>query len=564
MPTKIAEKKKKAQSADLEGRRAVIYARYSPGPNQRDESIEGQLRECQEMAKRYGLMIVHEYIDKRMSGTNDDRPDFQRMLRDGDRRLFDVVLTWKNDRFARNRYDAAIYKQRLKRNGIKILYAKEHIPDGPEGIILESMLEGMAEYYSANLSQNIRRGQRENALEGKFIGGTIPLGYKLDRDKRFILDPERAPIVREIFTRYNAGENIINICNDLNARGYQTARKGPFNRSSLHRILANEKYIGLYRFEDIEVRDVVPRIISDEDFEAAAKRAKRNKQHKRTPQVMTVEFMLTGKVFCGHCGQPMGGSSGTGKSGAKHYYYVCNGRKTKKGSCRKKPERKEKLEQLITNSVINNILNDDAVVNYIIDRCMVIQDREADNSPAEGLKRELVEAEKGLKNIIVAIEAGIITASTKERLLELEERVASLQRGIAAAEIVPPKLSREQLLFMFEKFKGRNPKDPEYIRDIIDTFIHSIYVYDDKVLVTFNYSGNNRLEVPLSKIEAAAADGIGVGGSTFDASPPPNQIPSIDKRNFVSRWFFVCPKMLDLSRFRALCFCLVAIIGVLD
>lgn len=506
-------KKKKASPEAGKYNRAVIYARYSPGPNQRDESIEGQIRECREVAKRSGLMVIHEYIDKRLTGTNDDRPDFQRMLRDADRGLFDVVITWKNDRFARNRYDSAIYKQRLKRNGIKIIYAKEHIPDGPEGIILESMLEGMAEYYSANLSQNIRRGQRDNALEGKFIGGTIPLGYKLDKDKKFIIDSELAPIVREIFSRYIAGENIINICNDLNARGYQTARKGPFNRSSLHRILANEKYMGLYRFEDIEVRDVVPRIISDEDFEAAAKRAKRNKQHKRTPQVMTVEFMLTGKVFCGHCGQPMGGSSGTGKSGAKHYYYVCNGRKTKKGSCRKKPERKEKLEQLITNSVINNILNDDAVVNYIIDRCMVIQDREADNSPAEGLKRELVEAEKGLKNIMVAIEAGIITASTKDRLVELEERVAALKQGIAAASIVPPKLSRDQLLFIFEKYRGRDINDLEFIRDVIDTFVHAVYCYDDKLIVTFNYSDENTIEIPLAEIEEAAS---GAASHGFD------------------------------------------------
>lgn len=185
----------KKSIAKQEYNRAVIYARYSPVPNQREESIEGQLRECRDVAKRHELTVVREYADRRMSGTNDERPDFQRMLRDADRGLFDVVITWKNDRFARNRYDSAVYKQRLKRNGVKILYAKEVIPDGPEGIILESLLEGMAEYYSANLSQNIRRGQRENALEGKFIGGTIPLGYKLDAEKRYVLDPEKAPVV---------------------------------------------------------------------------------------------------------------------------------------------------------------------------------------------------------------------------------------------------------------------------------------------------------------------------------------------------------------------------------
>lgn len=383
----MAVKIKKVIPKDGAYNRAVIYARYSHGPNQCDESIEGQVRECKEVAKKHGLMVIHEYIDKRLSGTSDERPDFQRMLRDSDRGLFDVVITWKNDRFARNRYDSAIYKQRLKKNGIKIIYAKEHIPDGPEGIILESMLEGMAEYYSANLSQNIRRGQRENALECKHIGGSVPLGYKLNADKRYELDPETAPLVLEIFTRYNAGEAVIDICRDLNSRGYQTARKGKFNRSSLHRILANEKYMGLYVFEDVRIPDGVPRIVSDEVFAAAGVRAARNKKSRRVHQETRVEYMLTGKIFCGHCGEPMGGSFGTSHTGAKHYYYVCNGRKSKKGSCQKRPEQKEKLEKIVINTVINNILRNDKVVNYIVDRCMVIQEREIDKSPADGLRR---------------------------------------------------------------------------------------------------------------------------------------------------------------------------------
>lgn len=532
-----AKIKKPVPKQDGVYNRAVIYARYSPGPNQRDESIEGQVRECKEIAKKHGLMVIHEYIDKRLSGTNDERPDFQRMLRDADRGLFDVVITWKNDRFARNRYDSAIYKQRLKRNGIKILYAKEHIPDGPEGIILESMLEGMAEYYSANLSQNIRRGQRENALECKHVGGSIPLGYKLDADKRYILDKETAPLIREIFTRYNSGENIITICADLNKRGYLTARKKPFNRSSLHRILANEKYIGIYRFEDVVVPDGVPRIITDDEFQAAAARAARNKKSKRNTPDAVVEFMLTGKIFCGHCGQPMGGTWGTSKSGTRHCYYICNGRKTKKGSCRKRPERKEKIEKLVIRSTINNILLNPKVVNYIVDRCMVIQEKEIDTSPADGLRRQLAEAEKGLKNIMAAIEAGIITASTKDRLVELEERCATLRQGIAAAEIVPPKLSREQLLFIFEKYQGRDVNDVEFIRDVIDTFITAVYVYDDKILITFNYSEDNTVEVPLADIEEAAA-GAAFQCSTNAAITPPHATQSNTDLFFVSNFMF--------------------------
>lgn len=518
----MAIKKKKANLEEYN--RAVIYARYSPGPNQRDESIEGQLRECKEVAKKHGLMVIHEYVDKRMSGTNDDRPSFQRMLRDADRGLFDVVITWKTDRFARNRYDSAIYKQRLKKNGVKILLAKEHIPDGPEGIILESMLEGMAEYYSANLSQNIRRGQRENALEGKFIGGTIPLGYKLDKDKRFVIDVEKAPIVREIFERYVKGESIITICNDLNDRGYTTARGRSFTRSSLHRIFNNEKYIGMYRFEDIEKSDGVPRIIRDEIFRAAQERSARNKISKRNTPTAIERFILTGKVFCGHCGQPMGGSWGTSKNGTRHSYYVCNGRRAK--TCKKKNEKKDVLEEKITTAVIHNVLNNPEVVNFIVDRCMIIQDREKDFSPADGLRRELAEAEKSLKNVMAAIEAGIITETTKARLIELEERCATLKQGIAAAEIVPPKLSREQLLFLFEKYQNRDATDPAFVQDVIDTFVDCVYVYDDKTVVTFNYSDEKTREVTLPQIDKALRD-TASPCSSIDASPPP-LIPTLN------------------------------------
>ena len=522
----------KKSIAKQEYNRAVIYARYSPGPNQREESIEGQLRECRDVAKRHELTVVREYADRRMSGTNDERPDFQRMLRDADRGLFDVVITWKNDRFARNRYDSAVYKQRLKRNGVKILYAKEVIPDGPEGIILESLLEGMAEYYSANLSQNIRRGQRENALEGKFIGGTIPLGYKLDAEKRYVLDPEKAPVVLQIFERYIAGESVAAICDDLNSKGYTTARGNKFNRSSLHRMLANEKYTGVYRFEDMVTPGVIPRIISDDQFAAAAARAQKNKQSRRSPENVSVEFLLTGKLYCGCCGQPMGGMSGTGRHGGKFYYYQCNGRK--KGSCKKKLVRKNVLEKLVTELVIKNILGDTEAINRIVDRCMEIQlkERKEEMLPAQALRRELKAAETALANVMKAIEAGIITASTKSRLLELEERCAALKQGIAAVEIVPPKLSREQLLFIFEKYRGRDADDLSFMRSVIDAFIDKIFLYDDKLIVTFNLSDEARNTITLSDLKKASAEPLEAdaaelcGGSSNDALTPPELVQS--------------------------------------
>ena len=179
--------------------KAVIYARYS-SDSQREESIEGQLRECTEYAERNGTTILRSYIDRALSARTADRPEFQNMIKDSEQKLFGVVLIWKLDRFSRDRYDSAHYKHILKKNGVKVVSAKEHISEGPEGIILEAMLEGYAEFYSAELSEKIHRGQKENALKGKNNGGGVPLGYLLDKKaQKLVIDPTTAPLVVEIF-----------------------------------------------------------------------------------------------------------------------------------------------------------------------------------------------------------------------------------------------------------------------------------------------------------------------------------------------------------------------------
>lgn len=187
--------------------KAVIYARYS-SDSQRDESIDGQIRECKEYAERNGLKVLSCYIDRALSAKTDNRPEFQRMIRDSAGGLFDVVLVWKLDRFARNRYDSAHYKAILKKNGVKVVSAKEAIAEDSTGILLESLLEGYAEFYSVELSEKIHRGQKENALKGKNNGGGIPLGYVLNHQtQKLEIDPLTAPLVVEIFTRYADGES---------------------------------------------------------------------------------------------------------------------------------------------------------------------------------------------------------------------------------------------------------------------------------------------------------------------------------------------------------------------
>ena len=174
--------------------KAVIYARYS-SDSQREESIEGQLRECAAFAEKNGITVLRHYIDRAYSAKTDNRPEFQSMIKDSGKRLFDIVIVWKLDRFARNRYDSARYKATLKKNGVKVVSATEIISEGAEGIILESVLEGYAEYYSADLSEKVIRGMTDNALKCKFNGGMMPIGYVIDAEQHFQIDPLTAPFV---------------------------------------------------------------------------------------------------------------------------------------------------------------------------------------------------------------------------------------------------------------------------------------------------------------------------------------------------------------------------------
>lgn len=226
---------------------AVVYARYS-SHRQGEQSIEGQLAEAHKYAEAHGLTIIHEYCDRAQTGRNDNREQFQLMLADAAKGAFDALIVWKTDRIGRNKEEIALNKYHLKKNGVKIHYIAEMIPDTPEGIILEAVIEGMAAYYSEQLSQNIRRGQRASAAKAQRIGGNRPLGYKTGPDKKFVIDPDTAPTVRLVFDLYAQGQTITQIIRQLNGKGLRTLRGKPFTQNSLRTLLKNEKYIGIYTY----------------------------------------------------------------------------------------------------------------------------------------------------------------------------------------------------------------------------------------------------------------------------------------------------------------------------
>lgn len=467
---------------------AVVYARYS-SHSQGEQSIEGQLSNARDYAAAHGYTIVHEYVDRAKSGRTDNRAEFQQMLKDTAKRQFSVIILWKVDRFGRNREEIAINKMKCRKNGVRVEYVAETIPDSPEGVILESVLEGFAEYYSLQLSQNIRRGRAESAEKCQSLGGNRPLGYKTGPDKKFVIDENTAPTVKMIFTMYADGKTVTEIVDKLNELGLRTLRGGPFTKNSLHSILKNKKYTGIYEYQGREIKDGVPRIIEDDVFNKVQEMLKIN---KRAPAKTwsRADYILTDKLFCGKCGALMFGESGTSKTGAKHNYYICSNKKRFR-SCDKKAVRQADIEDTVLNAT-HELLQDDELLDYIVDRTWEYYLAQ-DNSQEElrNLQRQLAQTDTAISNLIRAIEAGILTEETKKRMDELTQQKADLKASIADREIARGfHLQKSHIAFYLRSLRDADWSDKEAQKRLIQTFVNAVFVYDDHITLTYNFSGD--------------------------------------------------------------------------
>lgn len=464
--------------------RTAVYARYSAGPRQTDQSIEGQVRVCKDYCKQRGLTITEIYADKHISGKTDDRPEFQRLIADSKKKKFEAVVVYKTDRFARNKYDSAIYKRQLKLNGIKIFYAAEAIPDGPEGIILESLMEGLAEYYSAELAQKIKRGLHESALKCKIIGNTIPLGYRASKENTFEIDPENAKAVQSIFKMYIDGKTNAEICRQLNSLGIKTSRGNQFNKNSINRIISNEKYIGVYESAGVRIEDGIPPIISKETFYLAQreKEKKRVNKSKRQPRA---EYLLAGKLYCGYCKKLMTGVSGTGKSGKKFHYYYCQTVRNK-GNCNKEHVKVDYIEDLIVTKTVEHLMKPE-LLKDIAHRIWLLQsENDTRQEDITYFKKKLQENKKATDNIIKAVEKGLGTDTLLERLQALESEKTAIEGELAYYKATDFGLSEEQLYYFLESFLTPEDNWDEYKRRIINSFVSCVYLYDDHLTVKYN------------------------------------------------------------------------------
>lgn len=478
---------------------AVVYARYSAGPKQTDQSIEGQVADCQEYAKKHGLTIIEYYIDRHISGKEDsNRSEFQRMLKDCCSGQFKYIITWKVDRFGRNREEIAINKAKLKRVGVQLVYAKESIPDGPEGIILESLLEGLAEYYSADLSQKVRRGMAESAKKGKVLGSACIYGFQKSADGCYEINEPAAAIMREVFQRYADGDTVPAIVKDLNSRGIRTYKNKPFDTSTIYRALRNRKYIGECSFG--EVKFDIPQIIDNNVFDHVQDRLDSNRLNSYK-YMAPVPFLFSGKIVCGECGETYCGESGTGKSGTVHRYYKCHGRKARKTICSSPTLRKDWFEQYILSRTVSDVLNDD-VVDYLVKEILKVQQEDIATSELNVLRKEKRDVEKSLSNIMRAIESGIFNDTTADRMSQLEHRSKELSVAISKVELKRMRLTPDHLYYWFDQFRGGDINDESFRKHLVDAFVNKIVVYKDRVVIAYNCANNNPCSIDLSELSS--------------------------------------------------------------
>ena len=488
--------KSKAEVSEL----AVVYARYS-SHSQGEQSIEGQLSEAKKYAAAHGYTIVHEYVDRAKTGRTDNRTEFQQMLKDTAKKQFSVIILWKVDRFGRNREEIAINKMKCRKNGVRVEYVAETIPNSPEGVILESVLEGFAEYYSLQLSQNIRRGRAESAEKCQSLGGNRPLGYKTGPDKKFIIDEDTAPTVKMIFSMYAAGKTVTEITTHLNGLGLRTLRGKPFTKNSLHSILKNRKYLGIYEYQGVEVQGGIPRIIEDDVFDKVQEMLKIN---KRAPAKTwaRADYILTDKLFCGKCGAPMFGESGTSKTGAKHNYYTCSNKKRFK-SCDKKAVRQADIEEAVIRAT-QEMLADEELFDFIVEKTwQFYQEQDSSQEELQNLQKQLAQTETSISNLIRAIEAGILTEETKNRMDELTQQKADLKASIADRQLSQQfHIQRDHIWFFLNDLRKADASDSEVQKRLLQTFVNAVFVYDDHLKLTFNFSGD-KSTVTLKDIQGA-------------------------------------------------------------
>lgn len=478
----MAKKKKPA------GGNAIIYARYS-SHNQRDVSIEQQIEACRKHAAELGLTITDTYEDRAISGRTDNRPAFQRMMRDAEDGKFQYVLAWKSNRMGRNMMQAMVNESRLMDCGVKVFYAEEDFDDSAAGRFALRSMMNVNQFYSDNLAEDVRRGLMDNASKC-MANGRQPLGYKRGEGGKVVVDEPAAAIVREIYTRIASGEMFMDIARDLNRRGIKTQSGSEWNKSSFKVLCRNERYRGIYIYGDARIEGGIPPIVDDVLWYKVQEVLKVKKSKNRHHCPSDEDYLLTGKLRCGKCGGYMIGMSGRSKTGDVHHYYACQNRRVGH-TCDKKNIRRDVVEPAVAQAIKQYCLTDDAI-EWITDQTIAYWEDEDRKLQIDSIENDLSAVQSSISNVMKAIEMGVITETTRDRLIELERQQTDLKSKLALAKEEIVHVDRKDLISSLLAFRHGNVHDRAYQEKLFNAFLIAVYVYDDDHLkLVFNSFGKD-------------------------------------------------------------------------
>lgn len=474
---------------------AVIYTRFS-SQSQDKQTTEVQLKACREFAEKHGYVVIDEYSDEAYTGKNDKRPAFRQMLKDSEKGRFQFVIVYKYDRFARNIRLSLNYEAELEARGIITLSTIEPYSNDANGKLMRGMNYLIAEFYSNDYSQRIRKGLENTASKCFSTGGQRSLGYKTV-NKQFKIVKNEAIAVKHIYEMYASGESMATIINYMNELGFKTANGNAFSKNSIHRVLTNKRYIGTYVFKDIEVPNKIPRIISDELFNAVQVKMAQNKMAPARSRAKT-DYLLTTKLFCGYCKNAMVGTSGTSRNGTLHTYYKCKSVGDKK--CNKKAISKDYIEDIVIN-YLRKFLTDKNI-ERIANNVVKLFQKQQDMYIIKHLKDAITGNQTKLNNLVASLSETINENVRKvllEKIADVEKETNSLEKELAKQEKKQLDITVDNIKYFLTGLRDGYVDTPKYRKALINALINRIYLYDDKMIIIIN-TQNESVDIDLSTL----------------------------------------------------------------
>ena len=451
---------------------AVDYARYS-SDRQHESSIEAQRAAIDQWAAAHHVQIVERYADRAISGKTDDRPEFQRLLSDLKHRRVDLVLVHKTDRFARNRYDAAIYSRVIKQRGARLVCVAQDFGDGPEAVILEALMQGMAEYYSLNLATEVIKGRKVAISKGKHAGGTYPFGYTSDGQGGYQIVEIEAHYIRRLYQAVIDGTPpYTHIIAEMHEAGIKGRRGRYLTPGNVSAMLKLPIYAGIYEARAGDTTNRIennhPAIVSKETYEEAVRIMEARKNVGRRPKNA---YLCTGLVRCGQCGAVIYGHT-TRKDGKEYASYICS------KSCGLRSIRAEELDRSARDYVAA-LLRPEVRTQLVTALSAYIDgQREEARRRVPGTKREIAKLRAQIDAIMTNMTTGVLPAPVLERMgkqiMDLESQIEVLETMITE----PPQLSPSMVLQYFDAAAAAlDDDDTEFSRDVLGHFIASITIH---------------------------------------------------------------------------------------